>query len=115
MLSILCREINKMATIHYLPLELLQQIFEKLCFHTVQKICTLVCKEWYIVIRNHPKLSSSLRLKLQENLPIEFTEVWSKLKCLTLTHKQEKFLSKLERNFHNFSTLDPTSGIFSGL
>ena len=83
-----------MASIDSLPPELLHQIFEKMCFHTVQRICTLVCKEWYTAIRNNPNLSSSLRLKLRENLPIRFFEAWSRLESLTMTQRQERYFSK---------------------
>ena len=89
-----------------LPDELLLHILERVPFYSLQKECTLVCKKWFVFIRNSPSLSRKIAFTpdftshfeaedfhefLTRNWPNDTAMNWPKIE-LRLNSKQETLL-----------------------
>ena len=89
-----------------LPKEMWYKIWSDLDFDTLQKICVLVCQEWFENIRGDGRLSGQLSLKNAEMEEEEATAIlskWKELRILRLSKnldqvdlsKTHKFLKKV--------------------
>ena len=95
-----------------LPLEVLEEIWSNLNFHTCQRICTQVSKSWFFGIRNSPKLSSELRIKKRirefaDEDVNSFLSNWTKLRILETDEKESKVKSDiLSKKIKKYEDLD---------
>ena len=86
-----------------LPEEILTMIFEYFSYNFVQKVCTLVSKRWFNIIRNNQKFSSSLGFdaNLESFIKPAFfhqflAKSWPKICELHLTCNQENLISCID-------------------
>ena len=85
-----------MSATDLLP-ELLEQIFEYLDFSTLQKTVTLVCKNWYKLVRSNSRLSGHLALypPLKDWSP----ELFKKLKLIDFTESHKRDPRKVKDEY----------------
>ena len=102
------------------PSEIWTKIFHALDIFTLREIASLVCKEWYNIVRNDTKMSSELIVNSKQKLGIKAEDVnsllisYPMLKTLHIfLNENEDILEELNFNQNTYLTKVIVNGNFN--